>query len=184
MGCDKLTLPFGGQTLLESALSRFSAEFPNVVLSVADSAKYPEITAKKNVDIFPGAGAMSGLHAALTNLPDNGIFLVAADLPYSCPRAAKRIIEMCGDHDVCLIRLDDGKLEPLFGYYRSTILPRCDEAIKSGEYRMSELLLGADTRFITTDDLGGLWDDKIILNVNRPEEYDMIRQPDPPPHHS
>jgi len=175
MGHDKLVLPFGGQTLLESAISRFTAEFPNVVLSVADCAKYPEIAVRKIVDILPGAGAMSGLHAALTNLPDDGIFLVAADLPYSCPLAARRIIELCGDHDACLIKLNDGKLEPLFGYYRKTILPGCADAISSGDYRMSELVLRADTRFIDPSDLGGLWDDKLILNINRPEDYEMIR---------
>jgi molybdopterin-guanine dinucleotide biosynthesis protein A len=175
MGRDKLDLTMGGQTLLESAVNRFSGVFEDVYISVADAAKYSDLSVRKVVDIFMGAGPMSGLHAALTSLPCDGVFLVAADLPYSCPYAAKRMIELCAGHEACLIRLPDGKLEPLFGYYRKSVLPRCDEAIRSGDYRMSELIYGAATRFVAPDELGELWDEKLILNVNYPEDYEKLR---------
>ena len=177
MGRDKLELSLSGRTLLESAVSRFSEEFEDVYLSVADMEKYPDVKVRRIADILPGAGPLSGLHAALKTLPQapcDGAFLVAADLPYSCPRAAKRIIELCGEKEACIIRLSDGKLEPLFGYYRKTLLPHCEEAIKSGDYRMTELVLGADTRYIAPQELGELWDNKLIININYPEDYDKI----------
>jgi len=168
MGRDKLELPIDGRTLLESAVSRFSAEFDELFLSVADAEKYPGVAARRVVDILPGAGPLSGLHAALTSVGGDGVFLVAADLPYASARAAKRIIELCGECEACVIRFPDGKLEPLFGYYRKAILPRCSDAIKSGDYRMTEILAGADTRYIDPCELGDLWDEKLILNINYP----------------
>ena len=174
MGRDKLALGFDGQTLLGSAVTRFKLEFPNVYLSLADAGKYPDIEAERIVDILPGAGPLSGLHAALTYLDDDGVFLVAADLPYASPPAAKRIIELCGSHETCIIRLPDGKLEPLFGYYRRSLLPACIRLINSGDYRMTELVYGANTRFISTGDLGTLWHDKLVCNINYPEEYDRL----------
>ena len=174
MGRDKLTMTVNGRTLLESAVDRFAAEFDEVVVSVADANKYPEITARRVVDILPGAGPLSGLHAALTLLPCDGVFLVAADLPFSCPRAAKRIIGLCGDKDAALIRLPDGKLEPLFGFYRKSLLSRCEDAIAAGNNRMTEVLLGAGTRFIAPDELGELWDERLISNINRPEDYESL----------
>ena len=174
MGRDKLTLTIEGLPLLDFIVSRFSGHFGNVYISVADADKYSRVKAEKIVDIFHGAGPMSGLHAALTKLPGEGIFLVAADLPNANPNAAKRIVELCGDCEACVIRLPDGKLEPLFGYYKKSVLPKCSELIESGDYRMTELILGSNTRYISTDELGSLWSEKLIYNINYPEDYDRL----------
>jgi len=170
MGRDKLELPIDGKTLLESAIDRFAEGFESVYLSVADADKYPDIEVCRIVDILPGAGPLSGLHAALTTIAGDGVFLVAADLPFTSARAAKRIIELCGDSEACIVRLPDGRLEPLFGYYRKSLLPRCFDAIKSGDYRMTEIVLSANTRFIDPAELGELWEEKLIVNINSPED--------------
>ena len=174
MGRDKLELTLNGRTLLESAVNRFSEVFDELYISVADAEKYRDIVAKRVVDIFRGAGPLSGLHAALESLPGDGVFLVAADLPFSCPLAAKHIIKLCEDNDACIIRLPDGRLEPLFGYYRKALLPMCEEAIKSGDYRMSELIFVSKTRFVDPAELGELWDDKMVMNINSPDDFANI----------
>jgi len=174
MGRDKLELPMGGLSLLESALNRFSEVFEDIYISVADDAKYPNVVARRIVDIVPGAGPLSGLHAALKVLPDDGVFLVAADLPYADPNAAKRIIELCGEKDACIIRLPDGRLEPLFGYYRRILLQPCEKALQSGDYRLTEILLSAESRFVEPRELGALWDDRLIMNINYPDDYEKL----------
>ena len=171
---DKLELLHDGATLLESVVARFKHEF-SVVLSVADAAKYPHIKTQRIVDILPGAGPLSGLHAALKTLPDEGVFLVAADLPFACPAAAERITRLCGEKEACVIKLPDGRLEPLFGYYKKSLLARSEEAISSGNYRMSDFIALADTRFIDpVKELGDSWDERIVLNINYPEDYEKI----------
>ena len=175
MGRDKLELTLGGQTLLESIVNRFREEFEEVVISVADPGKYSDVMGAHIIDILPGAGPLSGLHAALTLIPGSGVFLVAADLPYACPCAAKRIIELCGDKDACIIRHSGNKLEPLFGYYRKSLLRQCEEAINSGDYRLSAIIASADTRFVAPYELGELWDEKLIMNINYPEDYEKAR---------
>ena len=174
MGRDKMMLELGGQTLLESAVSKFKQEFADVFVSVADESKYPDVAARKIVDIKPGAGPLSGLHAALATLEHEGVFLVAADLPYCSPTVAMRIVELCGEHEACIIRLPDGKIEPLFGCYKKTLLPLCEDAISSGDNRMSEILYKSDTRFISTDMLGDLWDERLIYNINYPDDYSTL----------
>ena len=176
MGRDKLELSLDGRTLLESAVSRFEAEFEDVHISVGDAAKYPDVAAQRIVDVFPGIGPIAGLHSALTNLPGDGVFLVAADLPYSSPYAAKRIIEMGREKDACIVRLPDGRLEPLFGYYSKALLPLCEEAIKSDNYQIREILFSANTLFINPHELGECWNEKLFLNVNYPEDYEKLRK--------
>ena len=174
MGRDKLELELHGQTMLESAVNRFMDEFDEVYISVADEKKYPDVQSRRIVDILPGSGPISGLHAALKHLNGDGVFLVAADLPYSCPRAAKRIIELCDEKEACVVKFPDGRLEPLFGYYRNSLLGPCEELIASGEFRMSELLARADTRYATPGEIGDLWDESMMLNINYPEDYEKL----------
>ena len=174
MGRDKLELDFGGRTMLQSVVDRFGAEFGEVCISVADPEKYAGIATRRITDILPGAGPLSGLHAALSQTRADGVFLVAADLPYAEPRAAKRIIELRGDCEACLIMLPDGKLEPLFGYYGNSLLGRCEEAILSGEFRMTEIIRNSAVRYVDISELGDLWDDKLILNINTPNDYQKL----------
>jgi len=176
MGRDKLELLLDGRTLLESAAIRFQEAFEDVYISVSDASKYPEVKARRIVDIILGAGPISGLHAALKSLPHDGVFLVAADLPYSCPLAAKRLIEMCKEKDACIIRLPDGRLEPLFGYYRKTLLPSCEEAIESGVYQIRELFVRTDTLFVEPHELGEFWGEDLFLNLNYPEDYEKLQK--------
>ncbi|MDR0490090.1 MAG: molybdenum cofactor guanylyltransferase [Oscillospiraceae bacterium] len=176
MGRDKLLLEIDGLTLIQSAAARFEMEFEELYLSVADAEKYPEIAARRVIDIHSGAGPLSGLHAALATIPCDGVFLVAADLPYSSPPAARRIVELCGEKEACVIKLPDGRLEPLFGYYKKSLLHICEDAISSGDYRMSELLCRADARFIGSEMLGGLWCEELLYNVNYPKDYYNIME--------
>jgi molybdopterin-guanine dinucleotide biosynthesis protein A len=39
---------------------------------------------------------------------------------------------------------------------------------------MSALLRRIDTRFISPDELGALWDERLLLNVNTPEDYELL----------
>ena len=174
MGSDKLALTLGGQTLLDSAIGRFKTEFDNICISVADREKYKDRTERIIIDILPGAGPLSGLHAALSHTECEGVFLVAADLPFANARAAKRIIELCGSNEACVIRLPDGKLEPLFGCYRKSLLGRCEDAILSGDFRMTGVLGNAKTRYVSPQELGELWEDKLIFNINYPDDYARI----------
>ncbi|NLT14962.1 MAG: molybdenum cofactor guanylyltransferase [Clostridiales bacterium] len=171
---DKLALPFGAATILASAVERFSSYFDKVYISVADPDKYSEIKAARLTDIYKGCGPMGGLHAALKSSEDEGVFLVAADLPYSDPLAAKRIIELAGESDICIMADSESRFEPLFGYYRKTVLPYVEMALTSGNYKLAALFDKIRLRVVTKEELGGLFTEKLLLNINYPEDYERL----------
>ena len=172
---DKMALKFGRQTLLESAVERFSKSFDTVLISVADPAKYPEIKARRVVDIVKGCGPIGGLYASLMNTNEEGIFLVAADMPFADPEAAKRIMELVGDCDICLTVDSRLRYEPLFTYYKKTLLKQVEDAVASGNYKLAALMDKAKLRIVTKAELGSLWDEKLLLNINYPEDYERLR---------
>lgn len=174
MGRDKTQLLYRGQTLLAGAVERFSAVFDRVYLSVGDPEKYPDIAAERVVDIYPGCGPMAGLHAALLKTPDDGVFLAAADLPFSSPEAALRIIELCGGCASAVIVSSDGRFEPAFGYYTKALLPVIEAALGSGSYRMMQLFDALPCRKISPAELGMLWREDMLDNLNYPEDYTRL----------
>lgn len=171
MGQDKTQLVFRGQTLLASAIERFSAVFDHVYLSVGSSEKYPEIKIPRVIDAFPGCGPMAGLHAALSATIDEGVFIAAADLPFSSPAAALKMIELCGSCASAVISRQNGKLEPAFAYYKKALLPTLEAALKSGNYKMMQLFESFPCRIILPEELGELWNNNILSNLNFPEDY-------------
>jgi molybdopterin-guanine dinucleotide biosynthesis protein A len=158
---------------LEGAVRRFTPVFDRVIVSVGDLSKYGELPAEKVVDIYKGSGPMSGLHASLYTGGD--VFLTAADMPFSSPAAALKIIELCGDNDICAMTDKDGRYEPLFAYYKKSVLPRAETALKEGRNSMLTLYEGLRVRAVTAAELGELWDERLILNINRPEDYEKLR---------
>ena len=175
MGRDKLNLIYNGSTLLDAAVSRFSAVFDHVYVSVGSIDRYPEIGAERIVDEFPGCGPMAGLHAALRATPDDGVFLAAADLPFSDPKAAMRIIELCGSCDAAMITDAEGRFEPTFGYYRKTLLPVAEELLRAGRYKMMALFESHSIRTIDHSELGSLWHENMLDNINFPEDYARLQ---------
>lgn len=174
MGRDKLMLPYGGKTMLEAAVERFSQAFDRVYISVASQSSYPGISAERVVDIFPNCGPMGGLHAALSVCPGEGVFLAAADLPFSSPEAAKKIIALCGASDAAMLVDGRGRCEPTFAYYKKTLLPAAEKLLEDKNYRMTALFDSGSVRKIQYGELGELWSEKILDNINFPEDYQRI----------
>jgi len=174
MKTDKMALSFQGKTFLEAALERFSACFDTVWVSLADPGKYPNLKAERLADIVPGRGPISGLHAALRRTSDGGVFLVAGDMPFSDPRAALRVTELSRGYDIAAAAGPSGRPEPLFAYYAKSVLPLVEEAVEKGENKLSNLFPKARLLVVTPAMLGDLWDERLLLNVNTPEDYEAL----------
>jgi len=174
MGRDKTQLMYHGKTLLAGAVERFSASFDRVYLSIGNPEKYPDINAERVIDLYPGCGPMAGLHAALLKTPDDGVFLAAADLPFSSPETALKVIELCGNNASAVIVGDNGKFEPAFGYYTKSLLPYIEDYLASGKYRMMQLFDVLPCRHVSPAELGELWRKNMLDNINSPEDYEHL----------
>jgi molybdopterin-guanine dinucleotide biosynthesis protein A len=174
MGRDKMRLEFGGRSLLGSAVERFSRYFDTILVSVARPGEYAGEGFETVPDIFPGCGPLSGLHAALAYARDDGVFLAAGDLPFADPALARKLAELCGSHEICVLDGTSGKREPLFGFYKSSLLERANLALLDGRHSMTEFLASSDTLSVPPALLGGLWHEKLLTNINYPSDYALL----------
>lgn len=175
MGRDKLRLTLEGEALLERALRRWEAAFPRVLVSVADLERYPWLGNRRIPDLHPGCGPMAGLEAGLLRAGEP-VFLTAADMPFSSPEAALRMEALCPpESEACVLTDGQGRWEPLFGLYKPACLPAARELLEAGRRSMMALLDRSRVLALLPRDLGELWDDRLLLNLNEPEDYDKVR---------
>ena len=174
MGRDKLRLTLEGETLLERALRRYGEVFPRVLVSVAGPEKFPELGQKRVFDRFPGAGPLAGLHAGLLSAGED-VFLTGADMPFSSPEKALELASLCGEAEACVLTDEEGRWEPLFGYYRPSVLPKAEELLRSGRRSMGALLGAVELREVRLAELGEEPDSPLARNVNVPEDYEKLR---------
>ncbi len=174
MGKDKLLLEQNGTTVLKAAVERFAAMFDRVYLSVDTPERYPDIAAEHIADIYHDCGPLAGLHASLKKSESGGIFLAAADIPFSSPELALKIIELANGYDICLTEDKHGRPEPLFAYYAKNVLASAEKLLENGVYKMTELYKCCKVRTVTPDELGALWDERAFENMNSPDDYERL----------
>ena len=173
MGRDKAALPFGEETMLSHLVRIYRPHFDITAVSVNVAGRFDTYGALEVVDRHPGDGPLAGLEAAFLDTGANLIFLTGTDLPLGDPALAQYLMKARGDHDACLIRSDRG-LEPLFAVYSSTCLDAVRTALEEGRRSMFHMLQQVRTLELSAESLTDFNVQRILTNVNDPEEYARI----------
>ncbi len=175
MGQDKGSLRVGDATLLERQVARWRDVFSGVAVSVGAHPRPLLEGVAALTDRFPGAGPMAGLEAGLSAFP-GGVFLTAVDMPFGDPDLARALAARLGEADVCLIRRANGRLEPLFAVYGPGCLPAVREGLAAGERSFVHgLFPKVKVRVIEEGELPGFDLERILCNVNRPEDWERVK---------
>ncbi len=173
MGRDKSQLPVGEETMLARLVRTYRPHFDMVAVSLNEAGRFDTYGALEVVDRHPGDGPMAGLEAAFLDTGADAIFLTGTDLPLGDPALARYLLERLEGHDVCLLRSEKGP-EPLFAVYSSACLPLIRRALEEGRRSMYSVLTQVDTLEIPAHELPQFDVERVLTNVNDPEEYAKI----------
>lgn len=124
-------------------------------------------------DVYPGWGALGGVHAALHSCASEWAFVIACDLPFVTDDLVRCLGSLRGGFDAVVPIQPDGRAQPLCSMYRKEgCLQRAVELIESGYRRPLDLLESVNTRWVSFAELEGLKDSqKFFVNINTPEDY-------------
>ena len=171
MGRDKAMLPVDGKPMAQLLVDRFRADGFAVAFSVARAGQFPVEGAAELTDAFPGMGPLNGIVAAFSETDAQQILLVAADMPNAEPALARRLEELRGDCDACVIRREDGTVETLFGIYTRVCHAEALRCLESGRRSIRAVLDSVRVRYVTESELPGWPLADILSNLNTPEDY-------------
>lgn len=173
MGRDKAALPFGEETMLSHLVKTYRPYFDLTAVSLNTAGRFDTYGAMEVVDRRPGEGPMAGLESAFLATGADVIFLTGTDLPLGDPALACHLLDRLGSHDVCLIRSERG-VEPLFAVYSSACLSAIQKALDEGRRSMFSILPQVDTLEIPAGELTQFNVQRVLTNVNDPEEYARV----------
>lgn len=173
MGRDKCELTLNGQTFVE----RISDRMASVTRSIKVVGGLVRTSRLSHVaDVYPGWGALGGVHAALANCSSKWALVVACDFPFVTMELFARINDLSADFEAVAPVQADGVPQPLCTLYRvEPCLAQAEQLIKSGERKPIALLQSVRTRWIAFDELEDLeGSDNFFYNINTPEDYARI----------
>lgn len=173
MGTDKAKLDLKGKTMLQRAVDFWKGAMPGAKIYVSAGQQEHFESFPEGVipiyDLAPDPGPLGGLQAAFRETGEKLLCVSAVDMPLLKPEALELLEnKRYGCEDICIFE-KDGKPEPLFGFYRSTCLPKIDEMLSTGNHRMTGLI---DRCYTTKVKLPN---ESWVTNVNTPEEFSAVR---------
>jgi len=114
-------------------------------------------------DDIHGIGPIGGLYTAFRQLDSEWVLLVAGDMPFLTSECLLALIaETSPDVDAVVAREPSGRLHPVAGCYRSSVMPDIESCLEQGDFAMRSLILGLNSvRYVT-------FRRNTLRNVNRP----------------
>ncbi len=185
MGRDKALLPFGDETMV-ARVARLVGEVADDVVIVA--RKRQEITAPhKGVPYAPtlkgvpyvrvvrdpaeGMGPLAGIVTGLKAIRNDRAFVTACDMPLVRPALIRRLIDLAGDHDVCVL-VFDGHVMTMCAVYRASVIDEAERLIRSGELSVRRLIDRVNAKRVDAAELRGV-DPELdsFFSCDTPERY-------------
>jgi molybdopterin-guanine dinucleotide biosynthesis protein A len=168
MGTDKSQLRLEDET--------FTERIRKTLLGITDSVT----VVRAEQDIYPGWGALGGVHAALAACTSEWAIVVACDLPFVTAELFEYLSSLCKDHEAVVPLQSDGRPQPLAALYRiEPCLARATQLIETGHRRPLDLLQHVNTRWVPFTELTNLTQaERFFVNINTPDDYDALTMRD------
>jgi molybdopterin-guanine dinucleotide biosynthesis protein A len=175
MGTSKALLPFGDETMLERMVRLLGEVAAPMVVVAARDQPLPQLpkSVLLTFDERESRGPLEGLRAGLKALPDHvdAAYTTSCDVPLLVPAFVRRMIELLGNHDIC-VPVADGYEHPLAAVYRRGVLTNVESLLAADRLRMMDLFDAAKTRRVESSELRKVDADLLTLrNLNNHDEY-------------
>jgi len=184
MGRPKAWLPFGDELMLPR-VARLLGEVvrPLVVVAAAGQVVPPLPLGIPIVrDEEQGRGPLQGLQAGLEALRGQAeaAYLSSCDVPFLRPAFVRRLIELLGDHAICVPRVG-AYHHPLAAVYRLSVAEAVGRLLAEDRLRPFFLFETVPTRVVEADELREADPTfQTLRNLNTPEEYEAaLREAEP-----
>lgn len=175
MGSNKALLPHRGGRFIETVYRQLAEIFAQVMVVTNEPELFPFLPCRKVPDIFPGMGALAGIHAGLHHSPTSRIFAVACDMPSLHTALIGPLAAQAPGADVVIPESPHG-LEPLHALYHRSCLPAIEEALRSGDGKITSFFKQVQVRTMPVAEVAGHDPEfSSFGNINTPQEYFRLR---------
>lgn len=171
-GRDKSRLIVGGRPIIVRQVAVLQRVASRIFIVGNDPERYADMDLGVYPDVVPNAGALGGIHTALTNASADRVIVVACDMPFLHEPLLRRLADLATAADGAWVRTTRGP-EPLLACYRKTAAEAVKKELDAGRMRAGDLdrvLRMAEVDEAQLAQYGAA--EKLLLNVNSPDEFE------------
>ncbi|MBU0561599.1 MAG: molybdenum cofactor guanylyltransferase [Bacteroidetes bacterium] len=187
MGQNKSFLKLGDKLVIERMVDIVSSLFKDLIIITNTLSDYEFLGLPIYEDIFRYRGPIAGIHSGLKHSRTDKNFVVSCDIPLMSREMINCIVEYPTEKPVTIC-CAAGYIQPLAGVYSKSMLDAVDKYLTtfeiensdSGESknkicRMHHFLDQIEIELINPQNLP-FYKDELFFNMNRPDDYEKIKQ--------
>ena len=176
MGRPKAWLPFAGEIMLPRVVRLLGEAVRPVVVVAAPGQDVPPLPPEVAIvrDEEKGRGPLQGLAAGLQALRGQveAAYLSSCDVPFLRPAFVRRLIDLLGDHAICVPQVGDYH-HPLAAVYRLEVAEAVRRLLAADRLRPFFLFEAVPTRVVEAAELADVDPTfQTLRNLNTPEDYE------------
>jgi len=169
-GTNKALTIHANKKLIEYPAVILSELFRNRLLITNTPEDYTFLGWQITGDIYPDAGPLAGIHAALKSADFPYIFVAGCDMPFLNKKLITFLCTLIDGYDVVIPRTTNG-LEPLHGVYRRDIITVIERNLARGKRKISKVFSELKVREVNELELLTVVSDlSSFRNINTPED--------------
>ena len=140
----------GDKSLIERVAQRL-APLTNQILIVKSPEKLQlPVNCQAEVlnDVYEGKGPLSGIYTGLLASQSSQSIVVACDMPFLNTGLLRYMLELSGDFDAVVTRLDERMIEPLHAVYSRSCLDNMKKRLENNRLKVHSFLDTVRVRYI------------------------------------
>lgn len=178
MGVNKSFLKLRELTFIEIISELMQNIFANVMIITNTPSEYKFLNLPLYEDIYKEKGPLGGIHSVLTHSLTERNFVLSCDTPFMTHEMIEYLINYRTDKPVLFCRAA-GYHQPLAGMYEKKILPVIEKILLDDDLKdkksFHQFLKNVEAEIIDPEKLS-FYEDKLFYNVNKPEDYKLIKE--------
>jgi molybdenum cofactor guanylyltransferase len=169
MGRNKAYLKLGDRSFIQIISDNLRHRFRRIYVSAGTADAYRALGIPVIVDIYKGCGPIGGIHAALTCVETDWVFIIPCDIPLFSHTIVSELTEECR-HIQAVVPVYKNMVHPLCALYHKSCLDTVEWRIYNGKFSVREMLDNLHTRYVPVKK-----DNAFRLeNINTPEDYARV----------
>jgi molybdopterin-guanine dinucleotide biosynthesis protein A len=173
-GRNKALVEVDGVRLIERVISVMRPLFKNLMIITNTPREYDYLQLPMHEDVIKGLGPLGGVYTGLESMSSKSGFFVACDMPFLQRDLICHMVEIMGDFDAVVPKVD-WKIEPLHAIYTRNCLPAIKKLIDAQGYQIIKFFENIRVRYVKEEEIRS-FDSRLksFLNVNSPEELTNV----------
>jgi len=180
LGYDKVLETIGNSSLLQLVLSCVTSLCNQVIIVAANKQTIPQsidhLKLRTVTDIYADKGPLGGIYSGLTASSSFYNLVVASDMPFLNRALIHHMIQLSGDFDLVVPRVDN-LLEPLHAIYTKNCLTPIEHMIKQDRLSVNQLFSLVKVRYVESEEIERFDPNHLsFFNVNSKSDLEKARR--------